>query len=66
MIVCNCTDLDYDDLLELVRIHGNNLEEIMNESDAGTICESCLEDDCKITDIPLKDAISKAMAELNN
>ena len=66
MIVCSCIDLEYDDLLELVKKHGDDLDAIQNECDAGTICESCMEDDCDITDIPLKDAIAKAMAELNN
>ena len=65
MIVCNCIDLEYDELVELVKEHGNNLEKIQEITEAGTICESCLEDDCSITDIPLKDAIKKALNELN-
>lgn len=64
MIICNCTDLEYDELLELVKKHGNNLEAIQDECDAGTVCESCLEDDCDIVDIPLLQAIDKAVKEI--
>lgn len=65
MIVCNCIDLEYDDLLELVKKHGDNIEAIQEESEAGTICESCMESDCDIVDIPLQEAIQKALKEIS-
>jgi len=65
MIVCNCTDLEYSELLELVKKHGNNIEAIQEECDAGTVCESCMEDDCDIVDLPLLQAIDKALKEIN-
>ena len=65
MLVCNCADVEYDDLLELVKEHGNNIDAIQEACDAGTICESCMEDDCDIVDLPLHQAIKKAMKEIN-
>lgn len=65
MIVCNCTDLEYSELLELVKKHGNNIEAIQEECDAGTVCESCMEDDCDVVDLPLLQAIDKALKEIN-
>lgn len=63
MTVCSCNDVEYDAILEAVRKHGDNLEAIQDETDAGTTCECCLEDDCDIVDLPLNLAIKKALEE---
>jgi len=34
------------------------------ETDAGTTCECCLEEDCDKVDLPLSQAIEKALAEI--
>jgi len=64
MLVCECNDVDFDAIKEAVKKHGDNLEAIMNETEAGTACECCLEDDCDKVDITLPMAIKKALQEL--
>lgn len=64
-IVCDCVDIEYSDILEAVKKHGDNLEAIMDETEAGTVCEDCLEDECDKVDIPLKAAIKQALEELS-
>jgi NAD(P)H-nitrite reductase large subunit len=64
MLVCDCNDVEYDAIKEAVKKHGNNLEAIMNETDAGTACECCLEEDCDKVDLPLPLAIKKALEEV--
>ena len=62
-LVCDCTGVEYEEIANAVKKHGDNLEAIMDETDAGTVCECCLEDDCDKVDIPLKAAITKALQE---
>lgn len=64
-IVCDCVEIEYSDILEAVKKHGDNLEAIMDETEAGTVCEDCLEDECDKVDIPLKAAIKQALEEIN-
>ena len=64
MLVCDCNEVEYDAIKEAVKKHGNNQEAIIDETDAGTACECCLEDDCDKVDLPLPLAIKKAMEEL--
>ena len=64
MLVCDCIGVEYDDIKEAVRKYGDNLEAIQNETEAGTICEGCLEDDCNKVDLPLKAAIKQALEEV--
>ncbi len=64
-IVCDCVEIEYCDILEAVKKHGDNLEAIMDETEAGTVCEDCLEDECDKVDIPLKAAIKQALEEIN-
>ena len=64
MTVCECNDVNFDDILEAVKKHGDNLEAIMDMTDAGTTCECCLEEDCDKVDLPLPLAIKKALEEL--
>jgi bacterioferritin-associated ferredoxin len=64
MLVCDCLDIEYDVIKEAVRKHGNNQEAIMEETEAGTVCECCLEEDCDTVDLPLPLAIKKALEEL--
>ncbi len=63
-IVCDCVDVEYTDIVEAVKKHGDNLDAIMDETEAGTVCEDCLEDDCDKVDIPLKIAIAQALKEV--
>ena len=63
MMVCDCMDIEYDTILEAVKKHGDNLEAIIDETEAGTVCECCLEDDCDKVELPLPQAIQKALAE---
>jgi len=62
-VVCDCIDIEYEDIIEAVKKHGDNLDAIMDDTEAGTICEDCLEDDCEKVDIPLKAAIKRAIEE---
>ena len=64
-IVCDCVQIEYSDILESVKKHGDNLEAIMDETEAGIVCEDCLENECDKVDIPLKVAIKQALEELN-
>ena len=63
-IVCDCVEIEYTDILEAVKKHGDNLDAIMDETEAGTVCEDCLEDECDKVDIPLKAAIKQALEEI--
>jgi NAD(P)H-nitrite reductase large subunit len=64
MLVCDCNEVDFDAVKAAVKKHGNDLKAIMNETDAGTACECCLEDDCEKVDLPLHAAIKRALEEL--
>lgn len=64
MTVCDCNDVEFDVIKEAVKKHGDNLEAIMDETDAGTTCECCLEEDCDKVELPLPLAIKKALEEL--
>jgi len=64
MLVCDCNEVNFDAIKEAVKKHGNNLEAIMDESEAGTVCECCLEEDCDKVELPLPLAIKKALEEL--
>jgi len=64
MEVCACNAVDFDMIKAAVAKHGNNLEAIQEETDAGTTCECCVEEDCDKVDLPLPLAIKKAMEAL--
>jgi bacterioferritin-associated ferredoxin len=64
MLVCECNEVNFDVIKEAVKKHGDNMEAIMDETDAGTVCECCLEEDCDKVDLPLPLAIKKALEEL--
>lgn len=64
MLVCECNDIHYDAIKEAVKKHGDNQDAIMDETEAGTVCECCLEEDCDKVDLPLPLAIKKALEEL--
>jgi NAD(P)H-nitrite reductase large subunit len=64
MLVCDCNEVEYDAIKEAVKKHGNNIEAIMEETEAGTVCECCLEEDCEKVDLPLPLAIKRALEEL--
>ncbi len=42
----------------------DDIEAIKEETEAGTVCECCLEEDCDKVDLPLPLAIKKALQEL--
>ncbi|NCO00686.1 MAG: (2Fe-2S)-binding protein [Epsilonproteobacteria bacterium] len=64
MLVCDCNDVTFDMIQEAVKKHGNNLDAIMEETEAGTTCECCLEEDCDKVDLALPLAIKKALQEI--
>ena len=64
MLVCDCNDVHFDAIKEAVKKHGDNIEAIMQETEAGTVCECCLEEDCDKVDLPLPLAIKKALEKL--
>ena len=64
MQVCNCNDVEYEEIKNAVAKHGSDIEIIKEETSAGTACECCLEDDCDMVDLPLKQAIKQAVEEL--
>jgi NAD(P)H-nitrite reductase large subunit len=64
MKVCDCMDIDYENILEAVKKHGDDIDAIQDETEAGTVCECCLEDDCDKVDLPLHSAIKKALSEI--
>lgn len=63
MLVCDCNNVHYDEIQEAVKKHGNNLEAIIEETGAGSVCECCLEVDCEKVELPLPLAIEKALKE---
>ena len=65
MLVCDCNEVEYDAIKAAVKKCGNDIEEIKNETDAGTVCECCLEEDCDKVDLPLPLAIKRASEELS-
>lgn len=64
MLVCDCNDVHYDTIKEAVKKFGNDQEAIMEETNAGTACECCLEEDCEKVELPLPLAIQRALKEL--
>lgn len=64
MLVCDCNDVDYDEIKKAVEEFGTDLETIKDETSAGTACECCLEEDCDRVDLPLPLAIKKVKEEL--
>ena len=63
MTVCDCMDIDYDTILEAVKKYGDDIDSIMDDTEAGTVCECCLEEDCDKVELPLHQAIKKALTE---
>jgi len=63
MKVCRCAYINYDEILENVKKYGNDIEAIQEETDAGTICEMCMFDECSKVEISLPKAIQKALKE---
>ncbi|KIM06895.1 MAG: hypothetical protein KU38_11570 [Sulfurovum sp. FS08-3] len=64
MLVCDCMGLDFDEIKEAVREHGDDIEAIQDATDAGTICGCCAEGECEKVDITLQEAIKRALEEL--
>jgi len=71
MLVCECLDLDYEDIKEAIDEHPQELNDVLEaveaikESiEAGEICGCCAEDECDKVDMLLKDAVAKALKEL--
>ncbi|KIM08525.1 MAG: hypothetical protein KU28_03805 [Sulfurovum sp. PC08-66] len=64
MLVCDCIGLDFDEIKEAVKQHGDDIEAIQDATDAGTICGCCTETECDKVDITLQEAIEKALEEL--
>ena len=64
MLVCNCMEVEYDEIKDAVIKHGDNLDAIQEETEAGTVCECCLDSDCDMVDLPLKEAVKKAADEI--
>ena len=64
MLVCNCMDVEYQEILDAVKEFGTDLDTIKEETGAGSNCECCLEEDCDMVDLPLPLAIKKAQEEL--
>ena len=64
MLVCDCNDVDYNEIKKAVEEFGIDLETIKDETSASTACECCLEEDCDRVDLPLPQAIKKAQEEL--
>jgi bacterioferritin-associated ferredoxin len=63
MLVCNCMEVEYDEIKDAVSKQGTDLETIKEETGAGSACECCLENDCDMVDLPLPLAIKKASEE---
>jgi len=64
MLVCDCNDVNYDEIKKAVEEFGTDLETIKDETSAGTACECCLEEDCDRVELPLPLAIKKVQEEL--
>ncbi len=63
MTVCDCMEVEFDIIKEAVKKHGDNMDAIIEETEAGTVCECCLEEDCDKVDLPLPLAIKQALEE---
>jgi bacterioferritin-associated ferredoxin len=64
MLVCDCNDVNYENIKKAVAEFGTDLETIKDETSAGTACECCLEEDCDRVELALPLAIKKAKEEL--
>ena len=64
MLVCDCNDVNYENIKKTVAEFGTDLETIKDETSAGTACECCLEEDCDRVELALPLAIKKAKEEL--
>ncbi len=63
MLVCDCMGIEYDEIKEAYKKHGNDIEAISEDTGAGTACRCCLHEDCGKVDLPLPLAIKKAQEE---
>jgi len=70
MMVCECLDLEYDDIKKAIDDHPKELNDVLDaieaikESiEAGEICGCCMEDECDRVDMLLIDAVRKALGE---
>jgi bacterioferritin-associated ferredoxin len=59
MLVCDCKEVTYDMIKNAVKVHGDDIEAIIDATEVGTVCECCLEEDCDKVDLPLPLAIKK-------
>ena len=64
MLVCDCIEMDYKELKQAVKTYGGDIEVIKEKTEAGTVCECCLEEDCDKVDLSLPLAIKQAIQEL--
>ncbi|MGK0255561.1 MAG: bacterioferritin-associated ferredoxin [Arcobacteraceae bacterium] len=64
MLVCDCNDVNYEDIKKAVAEFGTDLETLKDETSAGTACECCLEEGCDRVELALPLAIEKAKEEL--
>jgi len=56
----------WEDLREFVIKYGDDIKMIRDDSDAGNICECCVQEECDQVDILLADAIKEMVQELAN
>ena len=62
--VCSCMGVTLEEIQLAIKNGCDSVEAIMDETDAGTACECCLEADCDKVNLPLPLAITKALEEL--
>lgn len=65
MLVCDCNEIEYDAIKEAVKKHGNDMDAVMDETEAGTVCECCQDEECDKVELPLPLAIKRAHEELS-
>lgn len=60
MKVCACQNVTLDEIIEAMKVVGNNPEAIRKYTDAGRGCSECLESGCEDVDLPFPDALKAA------
>lgn len=63
MKVCDCLDISYDEIKDVIKKEGGNKELIISMFEIGSACGCCTRDTCKKVDLTIDEAIAKALKE---
>lgn len=64
MLVCDCYNINYNELKQIIIDCNFDKELIQEKSDVGTACGCCVKSKCSRVDLTLDEAILKTREEL--